>query len=135
MNISKKDTIHTIAYFLDYGKYFGGAANTLLQQAVLMKKAGCATTIFLSDYYGRDMEPKYEKICTQYGIKILYETFQISSQPEDIDIICLDENYDTVKEKIVISNLSKKSLIEIETKITQFMMEEKKKYGTRTEEN
>ena len=100
MNISKKDTIHTIAYFLDYGKYFGGAANTLLQQAVLMKKAGCATTIFLSDYYGRDMEPKYEKICTQYGIKILYETFQISSQPEDIDIICLDENYDTVKEKI-----------------------------------
>ena len=88
MNISKKDTIHTIAYFLDYGKYFGGAANTLLQQAVLMKKAGCATTIFLSDYYGRDMEPKYEKICTQYGIKILYETFQISSQPEDIDIIC-----------------------------------------------
>jgi len=36
---------------------------------------------------------------------------------------------DTVKEKIVISNLSKKSLIEIETKITQFMMEEKKKYG------
>ena len=36
---------------------------------------------------------------------------------------------DTVKEKIVISNLSKKSLIEIETKITQFMMEEKKKYA------
>ncbi len=36
---------------------------------------------------------------------------------------------DTVKEQIVISNLSKKSLIEIETKITEFMMEEKKKYG------
>lgn len=35
---------------------------------------------------------------------------------------------DTVKEKIIISNLDKNSLIEIETKITQFMMEEKKKY-------
>ena len=36
---------------------------------------------------------------------------------------------DTVKEQIVISNLSKSSLIEIETKISQFMMEEKKKYA------
>jgi len=36
---------------------------------------------------------------------------------------------DTVKEKIIISNLSKKSLIEIETKVSEFMMEEKKKYA------
>lgn len=36
---------------------------------------------------------------------------------------------DTVKEVVVISNLSKKSLPEIETSVTEFMMEEKKKYG------
>lgn len=42
---------------------------------------------------------------------------------------------DTVKEVVAISNLDKKSLPEIETNITEFMMEEKKKYGTRTEEN
>lgn len=42
---------------------------------------------------------------------------------------------DTIKEVVVISNLDKKSLPEIETSITEFMMEEKKKYGTRTEEN
>lgn len=36
---------------------------------------------------------------------------------------------DTVKEFAVISNLSKDSLSEIETKITQYMMNEKKKYG------
>lgn len=35
---------------------------------------------------------------------------------------------DTVKEFAVISNLSKDSLSEIETKITQYMMNEKKKY-------
>lgn len=35
---------------------------------------------------------------------------------------------DTVKEKIVITNLSKHSLDEIETSISQFMMNEKKKY-------
>ena len=42
---------------------------------------------------------------------------------------------DTVKEVVIISNLDKKCLPEIETNITEFMMEEKKKYGTRTEEN
>jgi len=41
---------------------------------------------------------------------------------------------DTVKEVVVISNLSKKSLPEIETNVTEFMMEEKKKYGIRNKE-
>ena len=37
---------------------------------------------------------------------------------------------DTIKEKIIVSNLSKDSLIELETAISIFMMEEKKKYGS-----
>lgn len=37
---------------------------------------------------------------------------------------------DTVKEVVVFTNLDKKSLPEIETKISSYMMEEKKKYGT-----
>lgn len=37
---------------------------------------------------------------------------------------------DTVKEKVTISNLSKRGLAEIETNITEFMMREKKKYGS-----
>ncbi len=36
---------------------------------------------------------------------------------------------DTVKEEVVISNLAKDSLREIETQITEFMMKEKKKYS------
>lgn len=35
---------------------------------------------------------------------------------------------DTIKEEIVITNISKKGLDEIETRISEFMMEEKKKY-------
>ena len=35
---------------------------------------------------------------------------------------------DTVKEEIVITNISKKGLDEIETRISEFMMNEKKKY-------
>ncbi len=38
---------------------------------------------------------------------------------------------DTVKEFVTLSNVDKSSLTEIETKITSFMMEEKKKYGYR----
>lgn len=38
---------------------------------------------------------------------------------------------DTVKEEIVLSNLSKKGTDEIETRISEFMMEEKKKYQPR----
>ena len=37
---------------------------------------------------------------------------------------------DTVKEEVVITNLPKRALTEIETNITEFMMNEKKKYGT-----
>lgn len=38
---------------------------------------------------------------------------------------------DTIKEKVVVTNLSKRSLDEIETKVTEYMMEEKKKYPPR----
>ena len=36
---------------------------------------------------------------------------------------------DTVKEVVVLTNLDKKSLPEIETNVTEFMMEEKKQYA------
>ena len=38
---------------------------------------------------------------------------------------------DTIKEEVFVSNLSKRSLDEIETKVTEYMMEEKKKYPPR----
>lgn len=40
---------------------------------------------------------------------------------------------DTVKEIVYVSNISKKSLDEIETKVTEYMMEEKKKYAIRND--
>ena len=42
---------------------------------------------------------------------------------------------DTVKEQVYLTNLDKKSLTEIETKVTEFMMKEKKKYWNHTDEN
>lgn len=40
---------------------------------------------------------------------------------------------DTAKEVVVMTNLAKKSLPEIETNITEFMMKEKQKYGKKME--
>ena len=45
------------------------------------------------------------------------------------NLIWSDIEIDTVKENVYISNLDPKGAIEIETKITEFMMSEKKKYG------
>ena len=36
---------------------------------------------------------------------------------------------DTIKELVILSNIGKGALPEIETEVTEFMMEEKKKYG------
>jgi len=92
--------MYTILYFLDYGKLFGGAVNTLLQQAILMKTAGNKVIILFSDYLGININNVYEEIYSKYDIKIEYATYQIASQPEDIDVICLEENYEKMREKI-----------------------------------
>ena len=42
---------------------------------------------------------------------------------------------DTVKELVYVSNLSKRSLDEIETNVTEYMMREKKKYAKKEKED
>ena len=42
---------------------------------------------------------------------------------------------DTIKETVLLSNISKKALDEIETQITEYMMEEKKKYALNNNQN
>ena len=48
------------------------------------------------------------------------------------NLIWSDIEIDTIKENVYISNLSHEGAVEVETVITQFMMEEKKKYGKKT---
>jgi len=90
----------TILYFLDYAIQFGGAANTLMKQAQLMKNAGHNVIIFFSDYFGKHMSDEYLKKCSHMGIKENWLTYQISNQLEDIDIVCINENYENMRNKI-----------------------------------
>lgn len=89
-----------IAYFLDYGQSFGGAANTLLQQALLMKKAGLKVTIIISDYLSKNLEIGYLNVCENNNIKWMQLTYPICSHTEDIDIVSIIDNFDIVKAKI-----------------------------------
>lgn len=89
-----------VMYFLDYGKYFGGAANTLLQQAILMHKMNYKVTIVISDYLGESFNQKYIQICVSNKIDLIQLTYPISSHPEDIDIVSVIQNYDEVKNKV-----------------------------------
>ena len=90
----------TILYFMDYGKAFGGAANTLLQQAILMKKAGHRTVLFFSDYFGQGFHEEYEEIVQRLEIEYEWITYQITSQPEDVHLICMDQKYESIRDKI-----------------------------------
>lgn len=92
---------HTIVYFLDYGKGLGGAGHTLLRQAALMKQAGNRTVLFFSDYEGKGLSEEYAEICDEMGIVCEWATYQITNQPEDIDLICLDRGYEALRDKIL----------------------------------
>ncbi len=89
-----------IMYFLDDGQGFGGAANTLLQQAVLMKKAGYNVLLCTSNDKKKEMAKEYFTICEKSNIEMIRLPFQISSQPEDIDIISIIVNYSIVRNVI-----------------------------------
>lgn len=91
---------YTILYFLDYGKSFGGAVNTLIQQAILMKQEGHQAIVFFSDYMGEDLADECEEACLNSGLEYGWATYSISVQIEDIDVTCINRNYEKVREKI-----------------------------------
>lgn len=97
------DGLYTVLYFLDYGKSFGGAVNTLIQQAALMKQAGHKVILFFSNYLGEEIQIKYKIMCRNLGLRYEWETYQITSQTEDIDIICIYENYEKIKRTIFLN--------------------------------
>lgn len=77
------------------------------------------------------------------GIKrLLWGYFFISITPDMFNDLTVNGGLiwggiviDTIKEKVVLTNISPNGLPEIESVITDYMMEEKKKYRSRGDEN
>ena len=70
--------------------------------------------------------------------RIIWGYFFVSITPDLFNDLTVFKNLlwgrvkiDTVKETVILSNIDPNALPEIETKITSYMMEEKKKYKTR----
>lgn len=89
-----------IMFFTDHYLYFGGAANTLLRQAALMKQAKNEVKVVLN-VYEEMICAEYVKICIDNQIDMAYIASNVSNQPEDINIISLVENYNAVKKVIM----------------------------------
>lgn len=89
-----------IMYFLDYGRAYGGAAHTLMQQAILMRKNGYKINVVISNYYKNEIDVSYQRICDSYHIFLHKVPFVMSSTPEDINYIEIRNHYSKVKELI-----------------------------------
>lgn len=96
--MNKDESRYTIVYFLDYAQGFGGAVNTLLQQAVLMRQEGYKVILFFSNYFGTEMREEYKEICLNFVYR--WVPYQIASQPEDFDIVCIDKNYEKLRDEV-----------------------------------
>ena len=72
--------------------------------------------------------------------RVIWGYFFISITPDMFNDITIcrrlfwgDVSIDTIKEMVVLSNIDPKALPEIETIISEYMMEEKQKYATHSE--
>lgn len=92
--------VERIIYFLDNYPCLGGAANTLLRQAVLMQHAGKSVCVAVSKYNVEKVCEEYFHICRAEDIPVYELSFSVSSQPEGIDIFSVIENYEDIEKFI-----------------------------------
>lgn len=88
----------SIMYFLDYGRSYGGASHTLMQQALLMRRSGYKIYIVISSYYGSDIDASYQRICDSHDIYLYKIPFVMTYSPEDINYIEMRNHFEKVKE-------------------------------------
>jgi len=127
-------------------KYFGGITWRIKQHAKVVEEYINPEEEVLYAFCAQKNE-KFIEIFNTYAVvitskrillghkKLLWGSFFFSVTPDlynDLEVykglIWGKITIDTVKEKIVLTNLAKKSLDEIETTISEFMMEAKKNY-------
>ena len=89
-----------ILYFLDYGREYGGAANTLIQQAAILNASGHDVTAYVSDYLGNEIWDEYRERIDEADLVVKRLCFFLTSEPEDIDVVNIDEQYDEIKEAV-----------------------------------
>ncbi len=90
--------LERIIYFADNYPQLGGAANTLLRQAALMKQAGKSVCVAVSKYNVEKVCEDYFYICGAEDIPVYELSFSVSSQPEGVDILSVIDNYKEIED-------------------------------------
>lgn len=89
--------IRKILYFMDNYRSLGGAANTLLRQAILMRHIGKTVIVAVSNDGINQVCEDYLKICAQEDIPTYEQKFSVANQPEGVSLFSILENYDQIK--------------------------------------
>ncbi len=92
--------INKILYFLDFPNGFGGAANTLLKQAEMVREyiSDVLITIPLDDNGFTIKE--FEERCKQSKLRYTYQKYSVLFTTELVDVISLSEDYTRIEEYI-----------------------------------
>lgn len=92
--------LEKIIYFVDNYPCLGGAANTLLRQAVLMKHAGKSVCVAVSKYNVEKVCEDYLYVCGAEDIPVYELSFSVASQPEGVDIFSVIDHYEDIEKFI-----------------------------------
>lgn len=90
-----------ILFFFDYGKTYGGAVNTLMNQMLLAREAGYKVHGFISGYGDIRASEEYLNIFVENDIELERLDYTICPHTEDIDIIGVLDCYENVKATIL----------------------------------
>lgn len=85
---------------MDSGLSFGGAVNTLLLQAICMKKHGHDVFVCFSCIPGSSFIPAYRKMCSENQIPLFFLPYEITSYTEGVNVVSLIDHYDLLKNVI-----------------------------------
>lgn len=85
--ISDMGRIKKIIYFLDFPFFVGGASKVLLTQAYIMKRRGFQVKVVIPNNKQGKHEKEYDKICTNYGLETMSETYSVFANLETVDIL------------------------------------------------
>lgn len=89
-----------ILYFLDFPTGFGGAANTIIKQAEIMKQHGyCVRIVIPLDRSGNVVE-EFQNRCQQLDMEYCFLKYSVTAIPEDIDVVRLFEDYAALEEAV-----------------------------------
>lgn len=89
-----------ILYFLDFPSGFGGAANTTIKQAELMKNSGMKVMVIIPLDGDGKVVIDFQNRCQALGLEYKFLKFCVTAVPEDINIIDVFEDYKSTENLI-----------------------------------